>query len=183
MARQKTGGRQKGSRNKRTQEREAATAAAMALIGGTIPDAFAGDAHAFLMSVYKNPEIDLHSRLDAAKAALPYEKPRLQAVTLANGGEEPLRVRSELEIGRRLAFVLELIARGEVKAKMPDQANRAVHTQQIQRATATSCHSESQSHIASLVRRRGRLIGPASFPPGSPHQHPPTALAPVDAAM
>jgi hypothetical protein len=31
--------------------------------------------------------IDLHSRLDAAKAALSYEKPRLQAVTLAKGGE------------------------------------------------------------------------------------------------
>ena len=31
-------------------------------------------------------------------------------------------MRSELEIGRRLAFVLELIARGEVKAKMPKGA-------------------------------------------------------------
>ena len=30
--------------------------------------------------------------------------------------------RSELEIGRRLAFVLELIARGEVKVKMPKGA-------------------------------------------------------------
>jgi hypothetical protein len=49
--------------------------------------------------------IDLHSRLDAAKAALRYDKPRLQAVMLANGGEGPLKVRSELEIGRRLAFV------------------------------------------------------------------------------
>src|SRR5258705_7056311 len=35
---------------------------------------------------------------------------------------EPLKVRSELEIGRRLAFVLELIARGEVKAKLPKDA-------------------------------------------------------------
>jgi phage terminase small subunit len=34
----------------------------------------------------------------------------------------PLKARSELEIGRRLAYVLELIARGEVKAKLPDQA-------------------------------------------------------------
>ena len=29
-------------------------------------------------------------------------------------------MRSELEIGHRLAFVLELIARGEVKAQIPD---------------------------------------------------------------
>src|SRR5262245_48997543 len=117
--RHKTGGRQKGSRNKRTQEREAATAAATALIGGTIPDAFAGDGHALLIATYKNPNLDLHVRLEAAKAALPYEKPRLQAVTLANEGGEPLKVRSELEIGRRLAFVLELIARGELKAQTP----------------------------------------------------------------
>ena len=78
------------------------------------------DAHAFLVAVYKNPKLDHHTRQDAAKAALPYEKPRLQAVKLANQGAEPLKVRSELEIGRRLAFVLELIARGEVKAKMPE---------------------------------------------------------------
>ena len=55
---------------------------------------------------------------------MPYEKPRLQAVTLANAGAEPVKVRSELEIGRRLAFVLELIARGEVKAKMPEPSGR-----------------------------------------------------------
>jgi hypothetical protein len=147
MARQKTGGRQKGSRNKHTQEREAATAAAMALIGGTIPDAFAGDAHAFLVSVYKNPEIDLHSRLYAAKAALPYEKPRLQAVAFANGGEEPLRARSELEIGRRLAFVLELIARGELKAKMPDQATGAGRIQQCNARPPSSSRTQGSDLI------------------------------------
>ena len=31
-----------------------------------------------------------------AEAILPYEKPRLQAVTLANQGAEPVKVRSEL---------------------------------------------------------------------------------------
>src|SRR5882724_8688535 len=31
------------------------------------------------------------------KTALPYEKPRLQAVKLANQGAEPLKMRSELE--------------------------------------------------------------------------------------
>ena len=118
----KTGGRQKGSRNKRTQEREEATAQAIALIGEAIPDAFAGDAHAFLVAVYKNPKIDHHTRQDAAKAALAYEKPRLKTVTVANERGEPPKMRSELDIGRRLAFVLELIARGEVKVKMPKGA-------------------------------------------------------------
>ena len=66
--------------------------------------------------------MERHARQDAAKAASPYEKSRPVTVTLANAGSEPLKVRSELEIGRRLAFVLEQIARGEVKAKMPEGA-------------------------------------------------------------
>ena len=79
---QNTGGRKKGTPNKRTQVREAVTAEASVLIGEAIPDAFAGDAHAFLIAVYKDPRHDHHTRQDAAKAALPYEKPRLQAVPL-----------------------------------------------------------------------------------------------------
>ena len=43
-------------------------------------------------------------------------------LTPATQEAQPAKVRSELEIGRRLAFVLELIARGEVKAKMPKDA-------------------------------------------------------------
>jgi hypothetical protein len=47
-------------------------------------DAFEGDAHALLMAVYMNPKIDLDMRIEAAKAALPYEKPRLQAISVAD---------------------------------------------------------------------------------------------------
>jgi hypothetical protein len=115
---QKTGGRQKGTPNKR--KRQAVVAEAIARVGETIPDAFTGDAHALLIATYKNPNLDHHVRLEAARAALPYEKPRLQAVTMANEGGEPLKVHSELEIGRRLAFVLELIARGRVKVHKYD---------------------------------------------------------------
>jgi hypothetical protein len=119
----KTGGRVAGTPNKR--KRQAVVAEAIARVGETIPDAFAGDAYALLVAVYKDPRQDLHTRLDAAKAALPYEKPRLQAVTLANEGGEPLKVRSELELGRRLCYVLEMISRGEIAVKMPsaDQAS------------------------------------------------------------
>ena len=47
--RHKTGGRQKGSRNKRTQDRFEAAAEVVEAVGEVIPDAFAGDAHAFLV--------------------------------------------------------------------------------------------------------------------------------------
>jgi len=81
MRGQKTGGRKRGVRNKRTAKREAALKAAAKrlkqLEGAAIPEAFAGDAHAYLMMVYKDP-LELPAvRIDAAKAALPYEKPRL----------------------------------------------------------------------------------------------------------
>jgi hypothetical protein len=38
---------------------------------------FTGDAHAFLVWTYQNPELDFDSRLKAAIAAVPYEKARL----------------------------------------------------------------------------------------------------------
>ena len=78
-------------------------------------------------------------------AALPYEKPRPVTVTLANAGAEPLKVRSELEIGRRLVFVLELIARGEVKAKMPEPSGR-------QKAVATSARKRARHGASSPAR-------------------------------
>jgi hypothetical protein len=75
----KTGGRLKGSKNKRTLERERATQEAARQISAAIKGAFEGDAHDLLMAVYKDPDQPLHVRIDAAKAALPYEKPRVLA--------------------------------------------------------------------------------------------------------
>src|SRR5262249_21011028 len=64
------------------QMREAAMRAAAEQIGELIPEAFAGDAHAFLMAVYKNPKLDLRVRIDAAGKALAYEKPRLASAEM-----------------------------------------------------------------------------------------------------
>jgi len=72
-------GRPRGAKNKRTVEREAALQEAAARIEGTIDGAFQGDAHGFLIAVYKDPEMPLTVRVDAAKAAISFEKPRLQA--------------------------------------------------------------------------------------------------------
>ena len=59
--------------------RKAVTEASDALEGG-IPDAFRGDAHAYLMAIYKDPSHDPRLRVDAARAAIRYEKPALSAV-------------------------------------------------------------------------------------------------------
>jgi hypothetical protein len=72
-------GRPAGAKNKRTREREAAMQEAAARLEGTIDGAFQGDAHAFLTAVYKDPAMPLNVRVDAAKAAVSFEKPRLNA--------------------------------------------------------------------------------------------------------
>jgi|SRR5580700_5572163 hypothetical protein len=43
---------------------------------------FDGDAHAFLVSVYRNEAIDLDPRIKAAGLALAYERPRLAATAV-----------------------------------------------------------------------------------------------------
>jgi hypothetical protein len=73
-------GRPQGARNKRTREIEAAADAAREAIEEKIPEAFQGDAHALLMTVYKDPAQDWPLRIDAAKAAIKFEKPALSSV-------------------------------------------------------------------------------------------------------
>jgi hypothetical protein len=68
-------GRPKGARNRRTIARQQAMAEAVAKLGD-----FAGDAHALLMSIYKDSNVPLDLRADAAKACLRFEKPALSAV-------------------------------------------------------------------------------------------------------
>lgn len=54
--------------------------AAAARINDAIPEAFTGDSHDLLMMVYKDPNRPIDVRIDAAKTAIGYEKPRLQAI-------------------------------------------------------------------------------------------------------
>lgn len=78
---ERRGGRQKGTPNKRTRELEAKVAEAASKIADALgADVFDGDAHAYLMSVYKDTTQPAMLRLDAAKAAAPFEKPKLASV-------------------------------------------------------------------------------------------------------
>jgi|SRR5687767_9351881 hypothetical protein len=81
----KTGGRQKGSRNKRTLAHEAILRRVNAGLVATTP-------LEFILSVMTNNDLPLPIRLHAAVMAAPYMHPRLQAVVHA---QEPSR-RSEL---------------------------------------------------------------------------------------
>ena len=78
---ERRGGRAKGTPNKRTAALEEATQRAAQVLAEELgEDAFPGDAHALLMAVYKDKRVDMPLRIEAAKAAAPYEKPRLNAV-------------------------------------------------------------------------------------------------------
>lgn len=81
-------GRPKGARNKNSVDFEKALVEKSKKVDAIVDGAFEGDAHAYLMSLYKDPDMPIEKRLDAAKAALPYEKPRLAAHqhTGPNGG-------------------------------------------------------------------------------------------------
>lgn len=84
-------GRPPGAKNKLTEQRAAAVEQMKSIIGEAIPDAFDGDAHAFLMAIYRDPSQDLKDRIDAAKSAIRYEKPALAAQTVSGPDGGPLQ--------------------------------------------------------------------------------------------
>ena len=69
-------GRPPGRKNNHTIELEQAVQQA----ASSLPEAFEGDAHAFLASIYKNPDFPVEIRILAAGKALRVEKPVLSAV-------------------------------------------------------------------------------------------------------
>ena len=77
---ERRGGRQKGTPNKRSIALEEKVREAAEIIESTLPEAFKGDAHALLMTVYKDPLHPMPLRIDAAKAAIGFEKPKLASV-------------------------------------------------------------------------------------------------------
>jgi hypothetical protein len=83
-------GRRKGSNGEKVLARLSAVSEAMKAVEDTLPDAFKGDAHALLISVYKDPNHPLPLRLDAAKAAISFEKPKLAAVEHSGDADNPV---------------------------------------------------------------------------------------------
>jgi len=124
---QKTGGRKAGRPNNSTLERQEIAAETVALIGELIPDAFAGDAHAFLVAVYKDPRQDQRSREVAARAALPFEKPRPVTVTAPNeaAGQGSVRARNRPPAGVRLGADRPRLHSGLLRLAVP-RARRAL---------------------------------------------------------
>jgi hypothetical protein len=73
-------GRKPGSTSTKTVERLKKVEKVMEAVDASLPDAFKGDAHAFLIAVYKDTSNPIKDRLAAATAAIGYEKPKLASV-------------------------------------------------------------------------------------------------------
>lgn len=110
MATPRTGrprGRPRGTPNRRTVEQKAAVARVAELVESQIPEAFTGDAHAFLMTVYKDPTLDMPVRIDAAGKAIRFEKPMLSAVEakVAMTLEDLTEAQLDAELARQGALI------------------------------------------------------------------------------
>jgi hypothetical protein len=92
-------GRPPGARNKRTVEAEEAMNAVVQEFSATVPDVFAGDAVAFLQTVYKDPRIPLHVRLDAAAKAARFERPTSGASGVRSATNDDPAVEFSLQEG------------------------------------------------------------------------------------
>lgn len=89
------GGRPVGVKNKNTRQLEAKAASAQErarmILGEEGIEAFKGDAHVWLCVLYMDPNQPVEIRMDAAKAALPYEKPKLAAIAIKTDTELTLQ--------------------------------------------------------------------------------------------
>lgn len=111
--RAKTGGRRKGTPNRATATRQAAVAAS-----GLSP-------LDVMLAIMRDEKMPVAVRCDMAKAAAPYVHPRLASVEVKGKAEEPIAVKdvsevSELEIARRIAFVLTMGIRNKAGNQAAD---------------------------------------------------------------
>lgn len=90
-------GRRKGTTNQRIKRLRSVMREVAIKFGAAVPDAFEGDGHAFMVAVYKHPDIPLEVRLDAASKAARYEKPTLQAIEHSGNQEKPVHQVTRIE--------------------------------------------------------------------------------------
>src|SRR5262245_22963903 len=74
-------GRPKGGKNRNTIERERAARELAAQMQSALgSEAFEGDSVGLLQLIYKDTRLPMEMRFEAAKAAAPYERPRLASI-------------------------------------------------------------------------------------------------------
>jgi hypothetical protein len=123
---ERRGGRQKGTPNKKTAERKATIKAAVEKVVGQLEEPFEGDGYAFLATIYKDKQQPIGVRMDAAKTAIAFERPRLSNVEMTTRSLDRL---TDEEFFRAWDSVARFLAeRGRPKlleaTATPDEAGR-----------------------------------------------------------
>jgi len=113
----KTGGRVKGTPNKRTAAVEAAARAVAERFKAEVPNAFEGDGVAYMQSVYRDPSFSHELRLDAAAKAARFERPTLAAVAVQQAPPPRIDVSvlTEVEQGQLLGLLRKVMGRPTIK--------------------------------------------------------------------
>lgn len=101
-------GRKTGSRNRRTIALLASMEAERKRLEELANAPFEGDAHALLVSIYKNTTLPITERADAAKAAIKFEKPALASEDRTIRGEVGLY--QAIPVAERDAILLTAVA-------------------------------------------------------------------------
>jgi hypothetical protein len=109
----KTGGRQKGTPNKSTVK----AIEDMAIMLDLNPDANPVE---FLLAIMRCPDLQLLTRMKAAKDVLPYVLPSLQSIAHTGDKDKPIAIVDQfnmIDIARRIAFVLHQGLRAKEAAR------------------------------------------------------------------
>jgi hypothetical protein len=111
------GGRQKGTPNKFTAERKFHIAETQRKIAEYLGSSvFPGDSVDLLVSIYKNAELPLAIRLDAASKAAPYERPKLQTITVQHDEKPAIEIQ---HFYRQLPVVQEAVLLDSSESSSP----------------------------------------------------------------
>ena len=101
-------GRKKGTKNKRTIQLEKIIADQAAKLEVLTQKPFDGDAHSLLQLAYKDTSLPMADRLEAAKAAIRFEKPALSSEDRKISGE--LGMYRAIPVSERDAFMVSTVA-------------------------------------------------------------------------
>jgi hypothetical protein len=107
-------------------------------------EVFHGDAPALLMTVYKDLKQPIGLRMEAAKAALPYKKPRLASIE------------------NKIVDEFEGMSDEAIEAWLDEQAEARVKVRQRSRGLRTNRRRPSGG--IGTLRRRRRTVSPTNIP-------------------
>lgn len=100
-------GRPKGSVGARVLEREQKLREITARLGYDIEGGPQFDAHALLVAAYRHPDLPIDIRLDAAKAAIKFEKPALSAGSVSGEVHHSFSIADQLSRATRRLLQLD----------------------------------------------------------------------------